>query len=147
MFCYISFVRKSSVERPRALKTVATGGHRGQPMQTNRLRNEATINVGAVATTTSPTTSTKDNCIVRSYHCRMVDSVPRWWLSLSWPIQSDHLSIADLMIPTFEREHSHDEPQYFPGKQVLVRSWRWKFYIYFLLGLAVVQVLVLSGHY
>ena len=27
--------------------------------------------------------------------CRMVDSVPRWQLSLSWPIQSDHLSIAD----------------------------------------------------
>ena len=25
--------------------------------------------------------------------CRMVDSVPRWRLSLSWPIQSDHLSI------------------------------------------------------
>ena len=25
----------------------------------------------------------------------MVDSVPRWRLSLSWPIQSDHLSIAD----------------------------------------------------
>ena len=31
--------------------------------------------------------------------CRMVDSVPRWQLSLSWPIQSDHLSIADRMIP------------------------------------------------
>lgn len=54
------------MERPRALKTVATGGHGGQPMQTNRLRNEATINVGAVATTTSPTTDTKGNCIVRS---------------------------------------------------------------------------------
>ena len=27
--------------------------------------------------------------------CRMVDSVPRWQLSLSRPIQSDHLSIAD----------------------------------------------------
>ena len=26
--------------------------------------------------------------------CRMVDSVPRWQLSLSGPIQSDHLSIA-----------------------------------------------------
>ena len=25
----------------------------------------------------------------------MVDSVPRWLLSLSWPIQSDHLWIAD----------------------------------------------------
>ena len=25
----------------------------------------------------------------------MVDSVPRWQLSLSWPIQSDHLLIAD----------------------------------------------------
>ena len=38
------------MERPRALKTVATGGHGGQPMQTNRLRNEATINVGATTT-------------------------------------------------------------------------------------------------
>ena len=32
---------------------------------------------------------------------RMVDSVPRWQISLSWPIQSDHLSIADQMIPLF----------------------------------------------
>ena len=34
--------------------------------------------------------------------CRMVDSVPRWQLSLSWPIQSDHLSIADCDDTTFE---------------------------------------------
>jgi hypothetical protein len=33
--------------------------------------------------------------------CRMVDSVPRWGLSLSWPIQSDHLSIADCDDTTF----------------------------------------------
>jgi hypothetical protein len=33
--------------------------------------------------------------------CRMVDSVPRWRLSLSWPIQSDHLSIADCDDTTF----------------------------------------------
>ena len=39
--------------------------------------------------------------------CRMVDSVPRWWLSLSWPIKSDHLSVADWMIPPSGREHSH----------------------------------------
>jgi hypothetical protein len=26
-------------------------------------------------------------CVKR---CRMVDSVPRWQISLSWPIQSDH---------------------------------------------------------
>ena len=25
----------------------------------------------------------------------MVDSVPRWQLSLSWPMQSDNLSLAD----------------------------------------------------
>ena len=30
--------------------------------------------------------------------CRMVDSIPRWRLSLFWPIQSDHLSITDWMI-------------------------------------------------
>ena len=39
--------------------------------------------------------------------CRMIDIVPRWQLSLSWPIQSDHLSIADQMIPPLGREHSH----------------------------------------
>ena len=30
-------------------------------------------------------------------------AVPRWRLSLSWPIQSDHLSIADWMIPRESR--------------------------------------------
>ena len=59
--------------------------------------------------------------------CRMVDSVPRWWLSLSWPIQSDHLWIADRMIPTSGRKHSHGKTQSIPWKQVLVRSWLWKF--------------------
>ena len=54
--------------------------------------------------------------------CRMVDSVPRWQLSLSWPILSDHLLIADRMIPPLEQEHSHGKNQYIPGKQVLVRS-------------------------
>ena len=56
--------------------------------------------------------------------CRMVDSVPRWWLSLSWPIQSDHRSITDRMIPPLGWEHSHGKTQYIPGKQVLV----WKIY-------------------
>ena len=37
-------------------------------------------------------------------------------------IQSDHLSIADQMIPPLGREHSHGKTQYIPGKQVLVRS-------------------------
>ena len=40
--------------------------------------------------------------------CRMV---PRWWLSLSWPIQSDHLSMADQMIPPMGRKHSHGKTQ------------------------------------
>ena len=61
--------------------------------------------------------------------CRMVDSVPRWWLSLSWPIQSEHLAIADRMIPPSGREHSHGKTQYIPGMQVLVRSWLWKIYL------------------
>ena len=64
--------------------------------------------------------------------CMMVDSVPRWPLSLSWPIQSDHLSIADRMIPPLGREHSHGKTQYIPGKQVLVRSWLWKIYLFLL---------------
>ena len=54
--------------------------------------------------------------------CRMVDSVPRWRLSLSWPLQSDHLLITDQMIPPLGWEHSHGKTQYIPGKQVLVRS-------------------------
>jgi hypothetical protein len=54
--------------------------------------------------------------------CRMVDSEPIWQLSLSRPIQSDHLSIADRMIPPLGREHFHGKTQYIPGKQVLVRS-------------------------
>ena len=62
--------------------------------------------------------------------CRMVDSVPRWQLSLSWPIQSDHLSIADRMIPPLGWEHSHCKTQYIPGKQVLVRSWLENYYYY-----------------
>ena len=68
--------------------------------------------------------------------CRMVDSVPRWQLSLSWPIQSDHLSIADQMIPPLGREHSHGKTQYISGKQVLVRSRLWK--IYYLVVLPVI---------
>ena len=54
--------------------------------------------------------------------CRMVDSVPRWGLSLSWPIQSDHLLIADQMIRLLRQEHSHDKTQCIPETQVLVRS-------------------------
>ena len=61
--------------------------------------------------------------------CRMVDSVPRWCLSLSWPIQSDHLLIADRMIPPSGQEHSHGKTQHIPGKQVLARSWLWKIYL------------------
>ena len=64
--------------------------------------------------------------------CRMVDSVPRWRLFLSWPIQSDHLSITDWMIPPLGRKHSHDKTQYIPGKQVLVRSGLWKIYSIYL---------------
>ena len=36
--------------------------------------------------------------------CRMVDSVPRWQLSLSGPIQSDHLTIA-VCDDTLGRKH------------------------------------------
>ena len=41
----------------------------------------------------------------------MVDGVPRWPLSLSKPIQSDHLLIADQM---FGRENSHDKNKCIP---------------------------------
>ena len=64
----------------------------------------------------------------------MVDSVPIWRLSLYWPIQSDHLSIADRMIPPLRQEHSHGKTQCIPGKQVLVRSWPWKIYHGFIMS-------------
>ena len=61
-------LRKSSLERPRALKTkVVTGGYGGQPMQTNRLRNEATINVGATATTKAKGTLVLGNSVKQNY--------------------------------------------------------------------------------
>ena len=68
---------------------------------------------------------------VTGFHkcCRMVASVPIWQLSLSGPIQSDHLSIADQMILPLGW-HSHGKTQYIPGKQVLVRSWQWKIYLF-----------------
>jgi hypothetical protein len=46
----------------------------------------------------------------------MVDSVPRWLLSLSWPILSDHLLIAD-----------YDDIAFWAGAltwQDLVHSWK-----------------------
>ena len=37
------------------------------------------------------------HCFIACFKChRMVDSVPRWQLSLSWSIQSDHLLIAGI---------------------------------------------------
>ena len=41
----------------------------------------------------------------------MVDSIPRWQLSLFEPIQSDHLLIADGMIPPLGRKHFHGKTQ------------------------------------
>ena len=53
--------------------------------------------------------------------CRMVDSVPRWQLSLSWPIQSDHLS----MILPLEREYSHYKKVIFRKNLVyFIRLWQ-----------------------
>ena len=52
--------------------------------------------------------------------CRMVDSLPRWQLSLSCPIRLDHLSIPSLMIPPLGQENSQGKTQYIHGKQVLV---------------------------
>ena len=39
------------------------------------------------------------------------ESQAKWQLSLSWPIQSDNLLIADWMIPPLRREHSHGKTQ------------------------------------
>ena len=49
--------------------------------------------------------------------CRMVDSVPRWQLSVPRSIQSDHLSIADYDDTTYRswREHKNSKTQYIPG--------------------------------
>ena len=71
---------------------------------------------------------TRFHCVCEVLNCRLVDSVPRWRLSLSWPIQSDHLSIGDQMIPPSGWEHFHGKTQYIPGKKVLVRSCLWKIY-------------------
>ena len=65
---------------------------------------------------TSASSSGSLGFIVSVKRCRMVDSVPRWQLSLSWPTQSDHLAIGWYC-------------QYIPENQVLVRSWLWKIYI------------------
>ena len=48
--------------------------------------------------------------------------------------QSDHLLIADLMIPPFGRVQSHGKIQYIPGMQVLVLmvSWLWNIYLFIL---------------
>ena len=53
-------------------------------------------------------------CCDWMYHIFLIIMYPGklWQLSLSWPIQSDHLLIVDQMIPT----------QCIPGKQVLVKS-------------------------
>ena len=72
---------------------------------------------------------TEFQCVLSVDCCRMVDSAPRWRLSLSWPMQSDHVLSADRMIPPSGRKHSHGNTQYIPGKQVLVRSLLWKIYL------------------
>ena len=65
--------------------------------------------------------------IVHVKFCRMVDSVPRWWLSLPWPIpcQSQigwyRLWGGNIVMA---------KTQHIPGKQVLVRSWLWIFLTY-----------------
>ena len=57
-----------------------------------------------------------------------------WAPSISWPIQSDHLSIADRMILPLGREHFHGKTKYIPGKQVLVRSVDFFFDVFIVLG-------------
>ena len=34
----------------------------------------------------------------------------------------------------FGGEHTHGKTQYIPGKQVLVKSWRWKIYLFKIYG-------------
>ena len=75
---------------------------------------------------------------ITGFHCVwsvvgwLIVCIPRWQLSLSRPIQSDQLLIADQMIPPSGREHSHGKTQYIPGEQVLVLkvSRLWKIYFH-----------------
>ena len=93
-----------------------------------RYRDMSTLPAGYISKhkVTSASSSGSLGFIVCVKCWRMVDSLPRWQLALSWPIQSDHLLIADWMIPPLGQEHSYGKTQYIPGKQVLVRSWLWK---------------------
>ena len=79
--------------------------------------------------------------------CRMVDSAPRSQLSLSWPIQSDHLLIADWMISPLGQEHSHEKTQYSRSwwghdceKQTNKGSWSMHSYRWFLACCHLVRV-------
>ena len=51
--------------------------------------------------------------------CRMVDSVPRWQLSLSWPIQSDHLSFG---VETFSWQDTVHSWKAGPGEVMTVEN-------------------------
>ena len=90
---------------------------------------------------TSASSSRSMGSIVCVKCCMMVGSVPRWQLSLSWRIQSDHLLIVDWMLLPLGLEHSHGKTQYIPGKQVLVRSRLWIFLI-FLLSINNLQIML-----
>ena len=63
--------------------------------------------------------------------CRMVDSVPRWWLSLSWPIQSvdRRLDITAFGVGTF----SWQNPVHFckagPGEVMNVEIYHLLWYL------------------
>ena len=60
----------------------------------------------------------------------MLVSVPRWQISLFWPVQSNHLLIAHQIIPPSGREHFHGKKQQeIPRKQVLVRTVEILFYL------------------
>ena len=106
--CYASF-QWTPVS---ALSLPTVWSHRGNPGVT-RCREMATLPAGYIPQRKVPSASSSGSLgfIVCVKCCRMVDSVPRWGLSLSWPIQSDHLLIADWMIPPSGREHSHSKTQ------------------------------------
>ena len=59
-----------------------------------RCREMSTLSAGYIPQhkVTLASSSGSVGFIVCVKYCRMVDSVPRWQLSLSWPIQSDRRS-------------------------------------------------------
>ena len=116
-------------QRPQGLLTVwSLQGNPGMA----RCQGMSTLPVGYIPQC-KVTLASSSGSLGFIVYCRMVDSVPRWQLSLWEPItilanKVRPSVIEDWMILPSWWEHSHGKTQYIPGKKVLVRSCLWKIY-------------------